>query len=103
MNYNNNKKSRQSKGKFPSFLRKTDQNRVQSLPDHFERYKDMEFEETKKLDGSSCTMYKVAHTPVWWEKALAWLGIKDVKQHDFGVCSRNLDLKRTANYEKKHL
>lgn len=87
--------------KFPSFLRKTDQERIQNLTNYFERYKDMEFEETKKLDGSSCTMYKTKHVPRWWEKALDWLGIKEVKQYDFGVCSRNLDLKQSGLTDKK--
>lgn len=62
-------------GNFPSFLRKTDQERVQNLTKELERWKreKLTFEVTEKLDGSSCTMY--------------------INGDDFGVCSRNLDLK----------
>lgn len=60
-------------GFFPtSLIPKTDQERIQNLSNWFEKYKNLEFEETEKLDGSSCTIY--------------WDGEK------FGVCSRNLEL-----------
>lgn len=62
----------QAKGSFPSFISKTDQERVQNLlkdPSFFEG----EWEMTLKLDGSSMTMY--------------------VNGDDVGVCSRNLELK----------
>jgi RNA ligase (TIGR02306 family) len=62
-------------GMFPSYVRKTDQERIQNLPEYFEKYKDLEFELTEKLDGSSMTCF--------------WDGEK------FGVCSRNLELKDT--------
>jgi len=61
------------KGMFPPFIRKTDQERIQNLTHYFEKYKDKKFEVSIKLDGSSMTVYK--------------------KDEDFGVCSRNLDLK----------
>ncbi len=61
------------KGKFPSFIRKTDQERVQNLIGKISRYyKDDEFEVSVKLDGSSMTVY--------------------CKDGQVGVCSRNLDL-----------
>jgi RNA ligase (TIGR02306 family) len=60
----------QVRGNFPSFLRKTDQERVQNLQDcTFPPY----FEVTEKLHGASMTVYK--------------------KDGEYGVCSRNLDLK----------
>jgi RNA ligase (TIGR02306 family) len=65
------------KGTFPTFLRRTDQERIQN------KYKDLRantdlFEITEKLDGSSMTVY---HRP-------------DVDgQPQSGVCSRNLELK----------
>lgn len=64
-----------AKGNFPSFIPKTDQERVQNIRRDIERYQEqnMKFEKTEKLDGSSITCY--------------------VNGEDSGVCSRNLDLK----------
>lgn len=63
------------KGCFPSFLRKTDEERIQNLPEYFEYCKEVPYEVTEKLDGSSMTVY--------------------LNNGDFGVCSRNIDLKET--------
>lgn len=61
------------KGRFPSFIPKTDQERIQNcIKDVSTKWKDHKFEATLKLDGSSMTVY--------------------YKDGDFGVCSRNLDL-----------
>lgn len=67
----------QAKGNFPSFLRKTDQERVQNIGNMLENYVGQEFEVTIKLDGSSCTIF--------------------VNNEDNGVCSRNLELKQDEN------
>lgn len=64
-----------AKGNFPSFIPKTDQERVQNLTRELENYQGEVFEVTIKLDGSSCTIY---YTP-----------------EQQGVCSRNLDLVET--------
>lgn len=65
------------KGLFPSFLRKTDEERVQNLTKEYEQYKSLgrNFYVTEKLDGSSATFYH--------------------KDGVFGVCSRNLELIET--------
>jgi RNA ligase (TIGR02306 family) len=64
------------KGNFPSFIRKTDQERIQNCyNDLVKKYKDDLFEATLKLDGSSMTVY--------------------YNNGEFGVCSRNLELKET--------
>jgi RNA ligase (TIGR02306 family) len=68
------------KGMFPSFLYKTDEERVQNLSSEYESYKEKNKEEvkfyvTEKLDGSSATFY--------------------IKDGVFGVCSRNLELLET--------
>ena len=85
-----------SKGSFPSFIPKTDQNRIQNLMHLFETHRDHEFEETLKLDGSSMTCYKVPKTPSFLAKVLSWFG-KPLINYHFGVCSRNLELSRDAN------
>lgn len=65
------------KGLFPSFLRKTDEERVQNLTKEYEQYKSLgrKFYVTEKLDGSSATFY--------------------FRNGVFGVCSRNLELLET--------
>lgn len=60
------------KGRFPSFMHKTDETRVQVLQSSLDKYKGQIFYITEKLDGSSCTYY--------------------LKDGEFGVCSRNLEL-----------
>jgi len=61
----------QIRGSFPSWLRKTDQERIQNLDGKINW--DDEYEVTIKLDGSSMT--------IWF------------KDGEWGVCSRNIDLK----------
>ena len=92
----NNTCKSEKPGKFPSFIPKTDQPRIQNLPHLFTTNKEDTFEETLKLDGSSMTCYKVSSNPTLLQKFLALFGIK-APTTKFGVCSRNVDLKRTAN------
>jgi RNA ligase (TIGR02306 family) len=61
-----------AKGKFPSFIPKTDETRVQVMQRLLDKYKGETCYLTEKLDGSSATFY--------------------FYQNEFGVCSRNLDL-----------
>jgi len=65
-----------AKGNFPSFLRKTDQERIQNCV-QLVQGKDMLYEITEKLNGTSATFY--------------------MKDKVIGVCSRNLDLKESVN------
>lgn len=58
------------KGDFPSFIRKTDEERIQNLP--YDELKQYTYTVTEKLDGSSWTAY--------------------VRDGEVGVCSRNLEL-----------
>lgn len=67
----------QVEGSFPSFVRKTDQERIQNLPHWFERYRHLLWEVSIKLDGSSMTVYH--------------------NNGKTGVCSRNWDLKEDDN------
>lgn len=61
-----------TRGNFPSWIRKTDQERAQNISRFLGRRLDEVFEVSLKLDGSSMTVY--------------------VKDGVVGVCSRNLDL-----------
>ena len=70
------------KGYFPSFIRKTDEERVQNLTHEYEEYKVQSKHKlyvTEKLDGSSATFY--------------------LKDGEFGVCSRNLELAEPEPFE----
>ena len=62
-----------AKGLFPSHTRKTDQERIQNLPNYFLEHENTKFEASIKLDGSSMTVY--------------------YKDGEVGVCSRNLEMK----------
>lgn len=67
-----------AKGGFPPFIPKTDEERVQNFSKEYEKWKYQskhQFYVTEKLDGSSVTFY--------------------VKDGEFGVCSRNLELLET--------
>ena len=65
------------KGSFPGFLPKTDEERIQNIPWVLEKYPTVDFYATEKLDGSSVTLY--------------------LNNGEFGVCSRNLELKETED------
>lgn len=67
--------SSDAKGAFPSQIPKTDQERIQNLSKELAEWKteDLTWEVTEKLEGSSMTAYLI--------------------DGEFGVCSRNLDLK----------
>ncbi|KAM9994676.1 hypothetical protein ACTFIZ_007814 [Dictyostelium cf. discoideum] len=57
---------------FPSFIKKTDQTRIQSVPHYFNVHQDLLWEVTEKLEGSSITVYK--------------------KGQKSGVCTRNFQI-----------
>jgi len=63
------------KGLFPSFIRKTDEERIQNLASEYDEMRKHTYYVTEKLDGSSATFY--------------------YNNGEFGVCSRNLELLET--------
>jgi len=70
--------SADARGNFPSFIIKTDQEHVQNCFRDVEKYfETMTWEVTEKCEGSSMTVY--------------------FKDGEFGVCSRNLDLKESED------
>jgi len=75
------------KGNFPGFLHKTDEIRVQSVPTVLYRHQTKPFYVSEKVDGSSMTVY-LRRTPM-------------LEDAEFGVCSRNLDLKEDAQYTEQ--
>ena len=66
-----------ARGNFPSMIPKTDEERVQNLTKHWDRFKDFKYEITEKLEGSSMTVAMI--------------------DGEFNVCSRNLNLKNTED------
>lgn len=77
-----------SKIKFPQFIKKTDEDRIQLFPDICNQYKELEFEVTEKLDGQSATYFFLKNP-----KRFLFFG----KKYIFGVCSRNLYLLKPDN------
>jgi RNA ligase (TIGR02306 family) len=67
----------QVRGNFPSLIPKTDQERVQNLATEIGVAQGSSYEVSEKLEGTSMTCYLI--------------------DGEFGVCSRNLDLKRDEN------
>ena len=89
-------KAGKPRGSFPSFIPKTDQERIQNLTHLWHTIDpDTTFEETLKLDGSSMTCYKIAKAPTLWTRIKSLF--TTVSNYHFGVCSRNLELSRDAN------
>ena len=65
------------KGNFPDFVYKTDETRIQAVPELIASRQNTPFYVTEKVDGSSMTVY--------------------LKDGEFGVCSRNFDMKETED------
>jgi RNA ligase (TIGR02306 family) len=65
------------RGNFPSFVAKTNQNRIQNLGRSYDALQRLTYEVTEKCEGSSMTAY--------------------YRDGVFGVCSRNIDLVRNED------
>ncbi len=76
--------------KFPEFIKKTDEDRIQLYPNICEEYKDLTFSVTEKLDGQSATYFLLKNTKKIF-------GLFPKTNYIFGVCSRNLYLPKENN------
>lgn len=76
-----------AKGNFPSFIPKTDETRIQSLGKNLVKWNEqqLEVEISEKLDGSSMTVFFRNNAQDETGNTIS----------EFGVCSRNLQLKET--------
>lgn len=64
----------EAKGNFPEWIKKTDETRIQTAPSVIARHSQVAFVVTEKIDGQSMTVY--------------------YRDGEFGVCSRNMNLKK---------
>lgn len=76
------------KDRFPKFISKTDETRIQNIPHIVDTEKDTTFIETEKLDGQSGTYFLIRNP-----KRMPFFG----KKYIFGVCSRNIHLLKEDN------
>lgn len=67
---------------FPSFIHKTDEDRIQLFPNACEQWKDILFDVTEKIDGQSGTYFCIPNPKKGLFRS-KWI---------FGVCSRNFQL-----------
>lgn len=116
--------------KFPAFIRKTDQERVQNYINELGKHTEETFEISIKLDGSSMTVFRVSKSSPQYEyckldletralRNMSWVGKQVYKLKKFfgysieapeafeGVCSRNIQLdlngsNHFSEYVRKH-
>lgn len=102
-----------SQAAFPSFIFKTDQERVQNLGSQLPQHMEETFEVSIKLDGSSMTVYHLNDGSAyfddhyakrtknkkltWWQRLKRWLGRDSKPAHIQGVCSRNCELDKDGD------
>jgi hypothetical protein len=74
--------AKNKRGGFPKFISKTDETRIQNIPNILVTEAGTKFEATEKLDGQSGTWFLVRHKGLFGTK------------YSFGVCSRRILLNR---------
>lgn len=78
---------------FPSWIKKTDEERIQKLNKLHDTLQCVQLTATEKLDGQSATFFLIKNKSIFSR----WFGEKYI----FGVCSRNYQLKEdSSNYWK---
>jgi hypothetical protein len=78
---------------FPEFVSKTDEERLQNMPDVLQREKDSLFTVSEKLDGCSGTYFV--------KKVNSFFGLRS--RYVFGVCSRNIYMKNYSDNVYWHI
>ncbi|KAK4185716.1 hypothetical protein QBC35DRAFT_388958, partial [Podospora australis] len=96
--------------KVPSFILKTEMERVQNCPNLFikDKYKTMTFQETKKMDGAAMTVYFLRGDSRYWSThgtIPLWADPELIRNCHFemgraGVCTRNLEILRSPDANK---
>ena len=81
-------------GAWPFFLSKTDETRIQAAPGVLTRRKGELMYATEKIDGTSFTCYKYSRD-LATSMNYPWKPEDEELGYKFGVCSRNLPLKKT--------
>jgi hypothetical protein len=79
---------KKKKEKFPKFIVKTNESRLQNMVNILEKHKDTVFDVREKLDGCSVSMFLIKN-----KKRFLWFG----NPYVFGVCSRNIHLVKPDN------
>jgi RNA ligase (TIGR02306 family) len=83
---------------FPTtFVMRTDQERVQNLPNVFEDFGDSVFQESTKMDGSSMTVYFIRNDSVYLDSLPEFAQAEHrqlgtLENGKMGVCSRNREI-----------
>ena len=73
---------------WPSFIKKTDEERIQNMPWILTKAKGEKFYYTEKLDGQSATFFLVKRPLKYFKFYSKW---------EYGVCSRNIRLSKKDN------
>jgi RNA ligase (TIGR02306 family) len=85
---------------FPVFIPKTDQERIQNIPEVFDQWPDSVFQETTKMDGSSMTVYFIRRDSQYFDMLPPTppnTANAEFPNGRFGVCSRNRDIGEMPN------
>ncbi len=77
-----------TKGEFPDFIKKTDEERIQNNPNISTKHDGEQFYFSEKLDGQSCSIFYNSNLDRWFRP---W------QNNSFGVCSRNIWKKHPDN------
>lgn len=73
------------KDRFPGFIKKTDEPRIQLFPNICDEEKDTPFTVSEKVDGTSSTFFLLRNPKKWYQFKC---------ELTFGVCSRNVYLRK---------
>jgi len=96
----NEKESEAANVRLPSFIIKSDMDRVQNCPNLFKKskYKRFVYQESVKMDGCSMTLYHINDASEHWEhlhaipQQYAKRAVLPGGKARYGVCSKNFDL-----------